>query len=56
MVISVGVLESTAGRIKRAGPDEAKHRALAIGVAVWFVVAVIAIPWPGLPWGRPLVP
>ena len=56
MVLAVGALEGASARIKRTESSSGKYRALAVGVAVWLVVAAVAIPWPGLPWGRPLVP
>lgn len=39
---------------KRAEQDEAKHRRLAIGVGLALLAILAGIPWPGMPYARPL--
>lgn len=56
MMLAVGVLEAGHARVRRAETPQARHRTLALSITVWFVIVLVAIPWPGLPWGRPLVP
>lgn len=53
MAIAVTVLHAGMGRLERV-PVERKHRVLAKTVGAWLVIVALAIPWPFLPWGRPL--
>lgn len=52
MTIGVGVLE--VGRV-RSARSARPHRTAALAIGAWLGIAALAIPWPGLPWGRPLV-
>ena len=56
MIISVGVLESGLARARRVDSPQAKHRAVTLAICAWLALVLVAIPWPGLPWGRSLVP
>jgi hypothetical protein len=53
MIVATTVLHAGHARVGRA-PKERKHRLLAITVVAWMAVVALAIPWPVLPWGRPL--
>ena len=53
MIVATIVLHVGKGRIETA-PAARKHRVFAIALIAWFALVVVAIPWPGLPWGRPL--
>lgn len=52
----VGVLVAFVG-VRRARRREGRSRARAtfLALAVWLFVTLVSIPWPGLPYGRPLV-
>ena len=56
MILSVGALESGLARARRVDSPQAKHRATTLAVCAWLTLVLVAIPWPGLPWGRSLVP
>lgn len=53
MIVATIVLHVGKGRVENA-PAKRKHRLFAKTVIAWTVLAVVAIPWPGLPWGRPV--
>ena len=54
MIVALTVLHVFAVRSRKAGSDEGRHRALAIGATIALVLILIGIPWPGLPYARPL--
>lgn len=39
---------------KRAEDDPTRYKRIAMGVAVALVAIVVGIPWPGMPYARPL--
>lgn len=39
---------------KRAAEPGAWHRAMTVGLVIMVALLLAGIPWPGLPWGRPL--
>ena len=42
-------------RGKRAATDRIRHRRVLVGLVVALLAIAISIPWPWLPYGRPLV-
>lgn len=54
MTIAIAVAHVGWVRSKRAGDDRARRRAVFRTVALWLVAVLIGIPWPGLPYARPL--
>jgi hypothetical protein len=54
MIVALAVLHVFSARSRRAETDEKRHRALLIGASIALVAILIGIPWPGLPYGRPL--
>jgi hypothetical protein len=40
----------------RAAPPLIRARITTRGVLAWVALVIVSIPWPGLPWGRPLLP
>lgn len=54
MIIAVAVLHIFNARSRHADTDAKRHRALLIGASIALAAIVIGIPWPGLPYGRPL--
>ncbi|MDB4962535.1 MAG: hypothetical protein JWP01_2534 [Myxococcales bacterium] len=53
MIVATMVLHVGHARVARA-PSDRKHRVLATTVMTWLAIVALAIPWPMLPWGRPL--
>lgn len=53
MVVAIAVAHGGLDRIPKLAPELRARRA-AIVMAVWIVIALVSIPWPGLPYGRPL--
>ncbi len=58
MLMIVGIALAHVGRAlgRRAKADAGKHRLGAIFFGLALLVMLLAIPWPGMPWGRPLLP
>ena len=58
LLMIVGIALAHVGRAlsRRAKADAAKHRLGAIFFGLALLVILLAIPWPGMPWGRPLLP
>jgi hypothetical protein len=56
MVIAVLVAQAGYSLAKRAGPDRAKFRRAALYYSVAVFLIALAIPWPPLEYGRPLLP
>lgn len=54
MLLAVVAAHVTSVRVRRA-PDARKHRTAAIGIIVMLVLLAASMPWPFLPYGRPLV-
>jgi hypothetical protein len=54
MVLAVAAAHVGRVRVRKAAPD-AKRVTAAIFTAVALLLIVLAMPWPGLPYGRPLL-
>ena len=54
MVLALAVAHVARIRIRKAAPDAKGHTA-AIFVGASLLLIVLAMPWPGLPYGRPLL-
>ncbi|XXX77779.1 hypothetical protein WMF30_03260 [Sorangium sp. So ce134] len=54
MIVAVAVAHIASARAKRAADPTARHRRIAIGVLFALLLVLAAIPWPFLPYGRPL--
>ncbi len=55
MLIALVVAHVARSLSRKASSDLLKHRRAAIGFLVSFVLMLIAIPWPFLSYGRPLL-
>ena len=56
MVVSVVIITIASARAKRKPSDSLKFRTLATGFLIGLVIMLVAIPWPGSPFGgRPLI-
>lgn len=55
MIAAVVVAHAARARGKRAADAAARFRIAATGLAVGLVVVVLAVPWPWLAYGRPLL-
>lgn len=53
MLLGVVVAHVGLARAKRVSA-ETRPRAVWITMALWLVITLASIPWPGLPYGRPL--
>ena len=54
MLLAVGAGHAGISRSKKAEQSSGKHKAILIGVGVCLLLMLMAIPWPNLPFGRPL--
>ncbi|MEJ7596331.1 MAG: hypothetical protein WKG01_00360 [Kofleriaceae bacterium] len=54
MFVAIAVIHAAHGRAERIADVRIRHRTIAIGVGAWFVIVLALIPWPFVPWGRPL--
>ncbi len=54
MVFAIVAAHVGVASAKRAEDDATRYKRVAIGVAVALVAIAVGIPWPGLPYGRPL--
>ena len=55
MVIAVALAHAGRARAKRSSTDGLKHRRLAIFYGLALIAILASIPWPGMPYSRPLV-
>jgi hypothetical protein len=55
MVLAVVVLHARSDMTKKLGADPRRHRSLAAACGVALLLIAISIPWPGLPYARPLL-
>ncbi|MEM9192581.1 MAG: hypothetical protein AAGF12_25625 [Myxococcota bacterium] len=55
MVAAFVVMHFGRAKAKRLGSAKAKFRLTLVSAVVWFGLVVLAIPWPFLAYGRPLV-
>jgi hypothetical protein len=55
MLAVVVLIHVGRSRSKRAPTDQRRHRAVWITTAIAFLIIAATIPWPGLPYGRPLL-
>lgn len=56
MITAFMVLKVGRARLRAAVEDAARQRIALRTTLAWLVLVVLAIPWPPLAWGRPLVP
>jgi hypothetical protein len=54
MVIALTVLHIFAVRSRKSESDALQHRRWAIGASIALAAVLLSIPWPGLPYARPL--
>jgi hypothetical protein len=55
MLIGVALAHVGRGRIHKTGNDDRRHRLAAIFFTLSILAILASIPWPGLPYGRPLL-
>jgi len=55
MVAAIAVLHVGLLRAKRLGADPKRHRSVLVSTAAALVLFVVGVPWPGLPYARPLL-
>jgi hypothetical protein len=55
MIVALGVLHAGNVRGKRHGEDPRRHRTVLIATALALALIAGSIPWPGLPYARPLL-
>ena len=55
MILALILAHVGRARVRRAAEDPARHKSAAIFFGLAFVVLLFAIPWPFLPYGRPLL-
>lgn len=56
MIVAVALAHIGRVRVRRATNDRARHKASAIFFVLALVAIALAIPWPGTPAARPLLP
>jgi hypothetical protein len=54
MVVAVSIIHFTRVRSKRPAAPALRHRRVLLGTLAALVLILVAIPWPFLPYGRPL--
>jgi hypothetical protein len=55
MVLAIIVAHGSSDASRRAGDSTAKHRRWAVGLLIVLLSILVGIPWPALPYGRPLL-
>ncbi len=55
MIVAIGVANMARSLSRKASTDKAKHQRAAIGYLLSIIIILAAIPWPGAPYGRPLL-
>ena len=55
MVLALVALHVGNVRAKRNGADPIRHRTVLVACAAALVLIALSIPWPGLPYARPLL-
>ncbi len=55
MILALILAHVGRARVRRAAEDLARHKSAAIFFGLAFLVLLLAIPWPFLPYGRPLL-
>jgi hypothetical protein len=55
MIIAVALAHAGRARAKRSPTDALKHRRLAVFYFLALIAVLASIPWPGTPYGRPLL-
>jgi hypothetical protein len=55
MILALVVLHVGKVRARRHGADPRRHRTVLIAAAVALALIALSIPWPGLPYARPLL-
>lgn len=54
MALSLGLLRAGTARVARVPLAIDKHRIVARTLGGWLLLVAMLVPWPGVPWGRPL--
>ena len=55
MIAAIALAHIGRARLRRATTDPARHRTAAVFFTMALFLVLVAIPWPGLPNGRPLL-
>src|SRR5690606_27444034 len=55
MILAVVIAHIGLSRARRAGSDAARHRTVAISIAVSLLIILMTIPWPSSEYARPLL-
>lgn len=55
MIAGIVFLHGARVRSRRAHGDTERHRVMALGQLAWLMLVALAIPWPNLSVGRPLL-
>jgi hypothetical protein len=54
MIVAMGVAHMGRAMARKAPTSTEKHKRVAISFAIAIVIVLVSIPWPFLPYGRPL--
>jgi len=57
VMMFLAVIAGTVARVRSKKPSDpvARHRIMVIGLGIWLILTLGAIPWPGTKYGRPLL-
>lgn len=55
MLVAVAAAHIGRTRLRRAASDARRHRIAALSIGFALLVIAITIPWPGMPYARPLL-
>ena len=55
MVIAIALAHVGSVRVRKAAIDSARFRQAAVFYGLSVIIVIIASPWPGLPYARPLL-
>ncbi len=55
MLIAIAVAHVGRARLRRAPVDARRHRIVTISVGIALLIMLATIPWPGMPYARPLL-
>jgi hypothetical protein len=55
MVVGIALAHVGRGRIHKTGSDERRQKLAAIFFTLSILVIAASVPWPGMPYGRPLL-
>jgi hypothetical protein len=54
-ILGFVVAHATRARSKRAKSDDDRFAVMSTGIGAWLIVVLLAVPWPWLDYGRPLL-